>query len=138
MYIRNQENIQSFLNITKYLVQLLQNIIPNIGKALYSVIKVDKVFNTSYINSRRPPPHTRQRLFTNLAVIKPNEVKKMSQINLFKIQEGKEATFVTFVEGQYETICEKTIAPFHFKLLWQERLEKKDVNCELNPKSWTV
>lgn len=52
----------------------------------------------------------------------------MSQINLFKIQEGKEATFVTFVEGQYETICEKTIGPFHFKLLWQERLEKKDVN----------
>ena len=30
MYIRNQENIQSFLNITKYLVQLLRNITRNL------------------------------------------------------------------------------------------------------------
>ncbi len=52
----------------------------------------------------------------------------MSQVNLFRIQETRESAFIKFIEGQYKTIAESTVNGFAFKLLWQESIEKQDVN----------
>lgn len=52
----------------------------------------------------------------------------MSQVNLFKIQDGREAVFLKFVGGQYKTVAEATVKGFKFKLLWQESSEQQDVN----------
>lgn len=52
----------------------------------------------------------------------------MSQVNLFRIRENHESSFVKFLEGKYKTVAESVVRGFVFKLLWQDASDWQDVN----------
>jgi len=54
----------------------------------------------------------------------------MSQVDLFRIQEGREEPFLSLLAAKYQTVASSSAHGFDFKLVYQSPEGTQEVNWE--------